>query len=139
DEIALLDQAFHSMADALGDALAKQRSLIENARDVICSLDGRNTFTAVSSAATTVFGYSPEELMGGSLLNLVPDDSAKDVVERLRRVRETEEPDCFEIRLIKRDRSVVDLLWSASWEPTEGAMFCVVHDITERKGAERLR
>ncbi|HEY9790193.1 MAG TPA: ATP-binding protein, partial [Candidatus Obscuribacterales bacterium] len=139
DEIALLDHAFHSMAEALSQALSKQRSLIENARDVICSLDGKDNFVAVSSASTTVFGYTPEELMGASVLNLIPDDDAKEVIERLRQVRETEEPDCFEVRLIKRDRTVVDLLWSASWEPTEEAMFCVVHDITERKGAERLR
>ncbi len=37
------------------------------------------------------------------------------------------------------DGKVVETLWTTSWSETERSLFCVVHDITERKQAERLR
>ncbi len=39
DEIAHLDGVFHSMADALTEASRKERAVIENSADVICSID----------------------------------------------------------------------------------------------------
>jgi PAS domain S-box-containing protein len=139
DEIADVDRAFHSMASALTEALHKQKSLIENARDVICSLDEGLTFLAVSQAAFDVFGYQPDDLVGGNLMNLIPDADASAVRNNFKAGREGQSEHPFEIRIIHKSGALVDVLLSAHWSPDEGTLFCVAHDITERKGAERLR
>jgi len=139
DEIADVDQAFHSMAAALTEASHKQESLIENARDVICSLDEKLTFLAVSHAALDIFGYEPDDLVGGNLMNLITDDDASAVLNNFKAVRAGGLENPFEIRIIHKSGSLVDVLLSAHWSASEGTIFCVAHDITERKGAERLR
>src|SRR5579885_1004825 len=48
DEIAELDRSFHEMADIVKAATQKQRAMIENAVDVICSVNEFGAFTAVS-------------------------------------------------------------------------------------------
>lgn len=138
DEISQLDRAFHDMADALTDAMEKQRALIDNAQDVICSLDESGKFAAVNSASKTVFGYDSEDLVGSSLFNLLPDEDFATIRAKLKDIKEGS-TDHFEVRMIRKDRKVIDLLWSVSWSPMEETFFCVAHDITERKGAERLR
>jgi PAS domain S-box-containing protein len=63
--------------DAVLASEAKYRLLAENATDVIatCTLDGLLTY--VSPAAEKVFGYRPEELVGGSTFRVIhPDDVA---------------------------------------------------------------
>lgn len=64
DEISELDRTFHSMADALHEVNQKQRAILENARDVICSIGNAGHFTAVNAASLSVLGYQPNELFG---------------------------------------------------------------------------
>jgi PAS domain S-box-containing protein len=139
DEIAQLDSAFHDMADALTEASRKQKALIENARDVICSLDGSGAFVAASSAAATVFGYPPQELVGRKLIDLVDREYTEATDKELKLIMEGGARPPFETRLRRKDGSLVDILWSGIWSEIEGTMFVVAHDITERVAAERLR
>ena len=45
------------------EASRKERAIIENAVDVICSIDADGKFVAVSPACTQTWGYRPDELM----------------------------------------------------------------------------
>jgi len=45
----------------------------------------------------------------------------------------------FECRILRKDGSTIDLLWSAIWSKIEKCLFCVAHDITQRKEIERLK
>lgn len=139
DEIATLDSAFHTMAHELREAARKERAMVENARDVICSLDDKGTFISISNAALTVFGYRPDELLGSKLINIVAQESQADTLNHLKIVMDSEHEPPFEMRLRRKSGECVDLIWSATWSRDERTMFCVAHDITERKGAERLR
>jgi len=139
DEIADLDSAFHSMADSLKEATDKERAIVQNARDVIYSLDERGTFVSVSPASTTVFGYTPEELVGSKLINLAIQDEIVDVLNALKLITEGGNEPPFEMRLKRNDGRIVDIVCSAHWSQKDRTIFCVAHDMTERKQAERLR
>ncbi|MBI2810418.1 MAG: hypothetical protein HYX67_06280 [Candidatus Melainabacteria bacterium] len=67
DEIARLDRAFHYMATSLSEATRKERAIVSNALDVICSVNGDRKFTSVSAGAQKVWGYEPGELVGHSI------------------------------------------------------------------------
>lgn len=136
DEIAHLDGVFHSMADALTEATRKERAVIENSADVICSIDIDGKFVAVSPASTTMFGFAPDELMGKRFIDLIIPEDVQETIKAVRAIRAEQATMNFENRIKRKDTNTVTVLWSAYWSESERSMFCVAHDITERKLAE---
>jgi PAS domain S-box-containing protein len=136
DELADLDRVFHKMARAVKEANRKERALIDNAQDVICSIDADGKFVKVNPASLRVFGYESDELVGRRLIEMVAPgevDNLRQVIESLVKVQSIDD---FESRCLHKDGSEVNILWSASWVEEESLMFCVARNITERKRAE---
>jgi PAS domain S-box-containing protein len=136
DEIALLDETFHSMADALTEASRKNTAIIENAVDVICSIDVDGKFIAVSPSSRNTWGFEPEELMGRRFIELVLPADHQETIRAVRAVRAERGTMNFENRTRRKDGGLVTILWSTFWSETERSMFCVAHDISQRKAAE---
>lgn len=139
DEIAHLDSVFHDMAGKLDVTMRKLQAAIENAQDVICSLDSGCRFKFLSPAASKVWGYEPEELTGKRLLEIVSEDCQKYTEDSIAELVSGRDKPAFEIRMIRKDGSLVDTLWSAHWSDKESALFCVAHDVTQQKDLERLK
>lgn len=136
DEIAHLDGVFHSMAEALNEASRKERAVIENSADVICSIDVDGKFVAVSPACNTIWGYRPDELMGRRFIELVIPEDHQETIRAVRAVRAEKGNTEFENRTRRKDGSIVTVLWSTYWSEAERSMFCVAHDISVRKAVE---
>ncbi len=139
DEVAHLDRVFNDMAAALAQARRKERAIIENAIDVICSLDAQGRFAAVSPASGELFGYSPDELIGKDLLQIVVDADVALTKQAAAELRRAQKASSFENRVRRKDGTMVDVLWSGQWSEIEQATFCVAHNITARKEMERLK
>jgi len=139
DEISTLDTSFHTMAEELNEAQRKERALLNNAVDVICSIDTTGKFTAVSPASEQVFGFSEYELLGKNLTKIVHKDDIEHTQQALERIMSGSKEPPFESRVVKKDHKIIDVLFGAHWNPTENSIFCVAHNITERKDAERMR
>jgi len=139
DEVALLDDTFHAMANAINEAAEKERAIIRNAVDVICSIDADGNFISVNPAADDLFGISHEELKSRSLLDLTDPESLNDAKDSLTRARSTDKAFTVELAMRSTDSRRVETLWSMRWVPKESSIFCVVHDLTERKQVERLK
>ena len=137
DEIAEVDRVFHHMVDGLEEAHYRERAILENAQDVICSISRRGSFEAVSKACHKVFGYGEEELIGKHFVDLVHKDDVQNVITALETVKGDSIQ--FEVKMLHKSGTVIWIAWSAYWSKEEGALFCVLHDVTERKEAERLR
>lgn len=141
DEIAYLDSVFHVMADALAEAARKERAVVEQALDVICSLDATGRFVSVNPAATQVWGYAKEELDELPLTQLVLEGE-RDLVTRL--LDEAVSGGAaaqrkFETRIVSKTGGVVEMEWSAHWSEADKVLFCVAHDISSRKEMERIK
>lgn len=136
DEIARLDRVFRGMARALEETKRRERAIVDNALDVICSLDQDNRFTEVSPAALKVWGYAPDEIVGTKLLELVAREDGRDMLTAQQRLGGGRLSATIENRVQKRDGNMADMLWSIRWLPDQKKYFCVAHDITERKTAE---
>jgi len=122
--------------EALKKVLKRERAMIENALDVICTIDKEGKFVSVNPASLKVWGYQPEELIGQPYIELVaPEDDAK-TNEAVLEVMSGSEARDFENRYIHKNGSLVNVMWTAFWSEKDGLMFCVGHDITERKAAE---
>ncbi len=121
---------------ALEEATKRERAMIENAVDVICTVDAEGRFVSVNPACFKVWGYQPEELVGQKYIDLVlPEDVAK-TNEVAARMATGEELTNFENRYRHKNGTLVSTIWTARWSESEQLMFAVAHDNTERKLAE---
>ena len=139
DEIAHLDLFFNEMAASLKEAARKERAIIANASEVICSLDESLVFTNVNPAAQKIWGFSPEELIGKDLKTLLPEDELERTSALLSKVKDEESSVPVESRVRNKDGNELDMLWSVQWSVAEKTFFCVAHDISERKQIERMK
>ena len=139
DEIATLDHVFHDMAETLADLARRERAVVDNAVDVICSVDATGRFLSVNQASFQAWGYEPDELVGQKITNLVAAEDRDRTIVTIKALTGSKESKFFENRVQRKDHSVVEALWSATWSAKEEAFFCVVHDITQRKEVERMK
>lgn len=129
DELSELDRVLHEVADVVANARRRERAVVSNAYDIICTIDKVGIFTSMNPACTRLLGYQPEELVGKPVATiLAPDDT----------MQLTKTADSFEKRAMSKSGQFHDLLCSIRWSDVEDAWFCVMHDITERKQAERF-
>lgn len=139
DEIAHLDKVFQEMAAELGEARRKERAVIEQAKDVICSLDSDGKFTNVNPACKLLWGYEPEQIIGRNWRDLVVASDCESTGQAIDRITKGDNELSIENRVLCQDGREADTRWSAHWSPADQSLFCVAHDITDRKEIERMK
>jgi PAS domain S-box-containing protein len=139
DEIATLDHAFHDMAETLADLTRKERAVVDNAVDVICSVDDSGRFISVNQASLKAWDFEPDELIGQKISNIVIEADRERTLAAIKELVGSKINKLFESRITRKDGSIVESLWSATWSAKENALFCVAHDITQRKEVERMK
>lgn len=139
DEIAYLDLVFHNMQDALNESNHREQALIDNAVDVICSLDSADNFTRVSPAAIKMLGYLPEELLGTNCLSIVAEDERLATTQMLALIKSEPVPVTFESKMRSKNGALIDVLWSAQRSESEQSYTSIIHDISEERDAERMK
>ena len=140
DEIAIFDSTFHSMAKSLREAALRERAIVDNAQDMICALDEQLVFLSVNSAAAALVGVEPQLILHRLLVEFLETMDVARSLARFEKLRtEAGAPGQFELQLNHLDGRKIDSLWSATWSEEDRRFYCVAHNITERRRAERLR
>lgn len=139
DELSQLDVLFHHTSDAVNDALHRERAMVENAADLICSIDQDGYFTAVNPYVKRMLDYAPADLIGKSVDIVVIAEDVFNAEEQMRKAQDTEQPVSFELRLVRRDGGILDSRWTCLWSTSERRIFAVAHDVTEQKNIQRLK
>jgi PAS domain S-box-containing protein len=118
-------------------ALDANQLVMDNSQDVICTIDEQGCFLSVNAACEELWGYEAVELIGRRYIDFVfPDDrpmtdaAAKDMLE-------TGKVTDFVNRYVRKDGTLVDVLWSVTWSAKDRIMFCVAHDVTDRARIEK--
>ncbi|MBX9692664.1 MAG: cell wall metabolism sensor histidine kinase WalK, partial [Cyanobacteria bacterium] len=139
DEVAALDRIFHQMANSLHAAALRERALIDNALDVICSIDANYKFIEVNPACKQVWGYSDSELMGKRIVEIIAREDVEASLNALAKLTSDDSVNVLENKVVKADGTVAYAQWSLNWSPDKKTYFCVIHDVTERHEIERLK
>ncbi|MCS4306450.1 diguanylate cyclase (GGDEF)-like protein/PAS domain S-box-containing protein [Rheinheimera pacifica] len=104
--------------------------------DAICVVDKDGRFEFVSAGAERIFGYTPQEMLGRPMIELVhPDDRAR-TLQTASEINAGAVKVDFENRYIRKDGQTVYLLWSARWSETDKRRVAVARDITRSKKIE---
>jgi PAS domain S-box-containing protein len=125
----------------LAEITARQlAAIVASSGDAIIGKDLNSIITSWNSGAEQIFGYTAEEMIGTSIMRLIPSDRREEEKEILSRIRRGERFDHFEtIRLAKDGRQ---LNVSITVSPIRNSIGQVIgaskvaRDITERKKAE---
>ncbi|MCL1091201.1 diguanylate cyclase [Shewanella profunda] len=105
--------------------------------DAICVVDKTGRFEFVSAGAERIFGYTPEEMIGMQMLELVLPEDRERTLATAKEIMDGRFKVDFENRYVRKDGSIVDILWSARWSEDHQQRVAVARDITKRKNAER--
>jgi PAS domain S-box-containing protein len=115
-------------------------SIVASSEDAIISKDLRSIVTSWNSGAERIFGYTADEMIGTSIMRLIPADRQPEEVEILSRIRRGERVDHFEtIRIAKGGRKLnVSITVSPIKDSARNVVGAskIARDITERKKVE---
>jgi PAS domain S-box-containing protein len=110
--------------------------IMNNSHDVICTIDENGRFLTVNAASESLWGYKPEELVGRPYIDLVHPDDRPKTTQTDADIRGTKTITDVVNRYVRKDGSVVAVVWSANWSEADRMLFCVAHDITARTKME---
>lgn len=107
--------------------------------DTVFVVDMQGKLVYVSAACERLLGYTPQELIGRSMVDLiVPEDRERTlreaalVMSGLPRIG-------FENRYIRKDGSRVHIMWSARFSEADQLRIGVARDVTERRRLEAVQ
>jgi PAS domain S-box-containing protein len=140
----LLHSIIHDITDqkraerALRDSEKRFKSFVENASDLIFTLDAEGAFTYVSPNWKNVLGHEPGEVLGRSLTDFMHPDDAQPCSAYLKRVIEDDDtPGTIEFRALNK---AGEWRWHSANgsrivdEPSGTVAFIgISRDVTERK------
>ena len=122
------------------EARLQLAAIVDSSDDAIISKDLTGIITSWNAAASRIFGYQPEEIIGRSVLTLIPDERHSEEPEILRKVTSGQRIEHFETRRRRKDGQLLDV--SLTISPIRDASGRIIgiskiaRDITERKRAE---
>ena len=115
-------------------------AIVASSDDAIVGKDLNSVITSWNYGAERIFGYTAEEMIGTSIMRLIPPDRQTEEQEILSRIRRGERVDHFEtIRLAKDGRQLNISVTVSPIKDSDGRVVGaskVARDITERKNAE---
>lgn len=110
--------------------------VMNSSLDIIISVDINNIILTVNIACKRILGYEPEELIGQPLFNYLfkgDKESTEAVVEN---VKQGNNITAFENRYIRKDGSLVPLIWSSTFDSETQIRYGIARDATEKKEQE---
>jgi PAS domain S-box-containing protein len=125
--------------EALRESEERYRDLVENANDVVYTLDLEGNFTSINKAAETITGYSREQLINRNLADLLTPESVEANRAMLTRKLEGEERTNYEMDMRSVDGRVLTFEISSKLIYRDGkptGVQGIARDITSRRHAE---
>jgi PAS domain S-box-containing protein len=134
---AAMDITERKRAEVVGQQLA---AIVDSSEDAIVSKDLNGTIESWNGGAERLFGYQASEVIGKSILIIIPPDRHDEELGILKRIRRGELIKPYDTVRMREDGSLLDL--SVTVSPLRDAAGRIIgaskiaRDITERKRAE---
>lgn len=118
-------------------------AIVANSDDAILTKDLDGIITSWNRAAERLFGYSADEIIGRSILTLIPEERQHEEPSIIGRIRRGEPIEHFETVRLRKDGSPIHLSISVSPLRAEDGEIIgaskIARDITERHRAEEMQ
>jgi len=121
-------------------ALTRLASIVEFSDDAIIGKDLDSTITSWNRGAEKIFGYTAGEVIGTSIMRLIPSDRQDEENQILEQVKRGESVEHFDTLRQTKDGRLIDISVTASLIKNAAGKVTgvskVARDISERKSAE---
>jgi PAS domain S-box-containing protein len=139
DELALLERNLYQASVTLNELRRRESAMLDNAVDIICTLDESLRFTGTNNAVERIWQYSGDEILGRSVSEMLEPARQNQVRVAFERIANGAGSGSVENRLRAKDGQLRDSLWRVKWSAMDKKFFCVVHDVTALRAVEKLR
>ena len=131
----------HRVELALRESEEKYRELVENATDLVWSIDMEGRFLSANRAMANLLGYPASEIVGAHWERFIPEEDQRAVVRRAMREKlESGMPRTnYEVRLLARSGDYVQVEVSSRLIERDGRPVAIqgtARDISERRRLE---
>jgi PAS domain S-box-containing protein len=119
------------------EQLRELAAIVESSNDAIVSLSLEGNILSWNRAATRIYGYGPEEMIGRSVFSLMRPELRQDTVDNIARIRTGQRIEHYESMRIRKDGIPIHV--SLTLSPVAGpdnairAISVISRDITRRK------
>ena len=116
-------------------------AVVQSSHDAVAAKTLNGIITDWNQSAERIFGYKPKEIIGKSVLTLIPKERQDEEEEILRKIRRGESLDHYETVRRRKDGKLIDV--SLTISPIKGpkgeivGVSKIARDITNRKQTER--
>jgi two-component system, chemotaxis family, CheB/CheR fusion protein len=118
-------------------------AIVESSDDAIISKDLNGIITTWNASAERLFGYKPEEIVGKSIMTLIPPDRQHEEPHIIERIRRGERIDHYETVRRRKDGTSFDISVTVSPLKDKSGQIIgaskIARDITDRIQNERRR
>ncbi len=131
----------HKVEQALRESEEKYRELVENATDLVWSIDLEGNFLSANRAMGNLLGYAPEEIVGEPWERFVPEEDQRAIVRRAIRekLEDGQARTGYEVRLLARSGELVPVEVNSRMIERDGhpvAIQGTARDVGERRRLE---
>lgn len=137
-EFSQLDEILHSITAATKEEQEREKSMVENTNDLICSLNVEGKFLRANQSSQTFFGLEPQAIVGRSFLDFVAEVDRSSAEAGFQEALTGQESKSLEFR-IKHEEGLKYTRWSCLYSSETKELFAVVHDIEQEKIVENLK
>ena len=122
-------------------AAMRLAAVVQSSHDAVAAKTLNGIITDWNQSAERIFGYKPKEIIGKSVLTLIPKDRQGEEQEILRRIRHGESLDHYETVRRRKDGQLIDV--SLTISPIKNpkgeivGVSKIARDITKQKQTER--
>lgn len=147
DEIAAIDAELREVAAKLEDFRRQQLSILDNAVDVVFTIDDKLKLQALNNASREKWGVAPDELLGRNFLSLLAKESRESVGEEINKFLAERSRQAHRSQMELRLEAVVLLPTSESRTfditfsklPDASGLTGVARDVTQEKAVAALK
>ncbi len=125
--------------NAIRESELKFRNIFDNSSDSIAIMDENFRFREVNNITLKKIGYSLEELLNISPLDIISNKDKAKTIERINQILSGQEVPPTEMEFISKQKTVIPVEINSKLIDYEGkkAILSVIRDITERKQFEK--
>jgi|GEM_PF-1597215 len=139
DELSLIDTRFRSMVECLDTVRNRERAILLNVQEVLCSVTADGIITQINESVAGMFAIEAGTVLDQHISKLISHPPAcKDLLSCMESVERTEVASTVDLSLPGIAGEYLDVMCSVSWSKPETSFFVVFHDVTLRRQFERF-